>query len=124
MTDQLNMTADAKAKFHQRMEELRLKDTERKERLLLLGKSQDAVSLVCEEVEGGIYKRIDEHREFVRLLIERAPEFLNKHDWVTIWLSSQDRFLVALEKAAQFNPQNCIYETTETWPRDMPKSFT
>jgi hypothetical protein len=41
----------------------------------------------------GIHKRIDENRELLELLQERAPEFLEKHFWVEGWLRSQDEFL-------------------------------
>ncbi len=99
---------------------LQLEVVTRAERLQLLGKSQAAVSLICEEAEGGIYKRIDEHRELVRLLIADAPEFISAHPWIASWVASQDRFLVALEGAVPFDPENCAYQKTETWPYAMP----
>lgn len=41
----------------------------------------------------GIYKRIDENRELLELLLEKAPDFLQKHFWVEGWLRGQDEFL-------------------------------
>ena len=53
--------------------------------------------------EGGVYKRIDENRELLELLVEEAPEFLNSHSWVRGWLEGHDNFLVELAEASQIH---------------------
>lgn len=40
-----------------------------------------------------VYKRIDENRELMELLREKAPSFLKENFWVEGWLKSQDAFL-------------------------------
>lgn len=45
---------------------------------------------------GGVYKRIDENRELLELLTEKAPDLLASHPWVVSWLDSQDQFLCEL----------------------------
>lgn len=48
---------------------------------------------------GGVHKRIDENRELLELLQDKAPEFLQSHPWVNGWLRDQDDFLVAVRDA-------------------------
>lgn len=45
---------------------------------------------------GGVFKRIDENRELLELLHEKAPALLASHPWVEGWLKSQDEFLSEL----------------------------
>lgn len=45
---------------------------------------------------GGVFKRIDENRELLELLREKAPALLGSHPWVEGWLKSQDEFLSEL----------------------------
>lgn len=45
---------------------------------------------------GGIFKRIDENRELLELLREKAPSLLASHFWIESWLKSQDEFLSEL----------------------------
>lgn len=52
------------------------------------------------QAEGGVYKRLDEIREFTELLQRDAPEFLAAHPWVLGWLQSSDNFLAELARAA------------------------
>lgn len=54
------------------------------------------VGEVLTRSQRGIFKRIDENRELVELLRERAPDFLKEHFWVEGWLRSQDEFLSEL----------------------------
>lgn len=49
--------------------------------------------------EGGIYKRIDENRELLELLMAEAPQVLAAKPWIVGWLESQDRFLRDIESA-------------------------
>lgn len=50
------------------------------------------------KVEGGIYKRLDEHRELTEFLEDRCPEILAQHPCIRNWLDSHDVFLCQLEK--------------------------
>ncbi len=56
-------------------------------------KSHATVQDVLQKHYGGIYKRIDQNRELLELLQERAPEFLKDHSWVEGWIQSEDGFL-------------------------------
>lgn len=38
----------------------------------------------------GLLKRIDENRELLELLREKAPEFLEAHPWVVGWFEAND----------------------------------
>ena len=48
---------------------------------------------------GGVYKRIDENREFLELLNEKAPALVANHPWLVGWFESQDEFLCELASA-------------------------
>lgn len=39
---------------------------------------------------GGVYKRIDENRELLELLTEKAPDLLASHPWVVCMRSTND----------------------------------
>lgn len=75
-----------------------------------------AVAAVLTHSQRGIHKRIDENRELLELLQERAPEFLATHFWVEGWLRSQDDFLSDLSSALPVpNPV-----PTGSFPRPWP----
>lgn len=42
---------------------------------------------------GGVFKRIDENRELLELIQRESPEFLQKNNWVNLWIEAQDEFL-------------------------------
>lgn len=50
-------------------------------------------------IEGGVHKRIDENRELLELVRERAPEFVATHPWVVTWIQSRDNFFCELAAA-------------------------
>ena len=54
------------------------------------------VGKVLASSEGGIFKRIDENRELLEQLQQRAPDLLYDAPWIEGWISSQDAFLVDL----------------------------
>lgn len=56
---------------------------------------------------GGVYKRIDENRELLELIQQKAPELIRDNPWLEGWLQSQDEFLVSL--ADSFSPQHARY---------------
>lgn len=51
--------------------------------------------IVC-FAEGGVHKRLDEHRETVELLLSEAPHLFKEFPWIESWLKSQDGFLLEL----------------------------
>lgn len=63
--------------------------------------TETSIQSVLERHYGGIYKRIDENRELLELLQEKAPEFLNQHSWIEGWIKSQDGFLNDLSAFVQ-----------------------
>jgi hypothetical protein len=65
----------------------------------------------------GIYKRIDENRELMELLVRDAgPGFLERNSQVASWLESQDAFLDALREAAGI-PAKKLGGSLEGYPR-------
>ena len=53
---------------------------------------------------GGVFKRIDENRELLEVLQQKAPEFLQKNPWVYLWIEAHDEFFTELAKAADMEP--------------------
>lgn len=64
-------------------------------RTLWLSAYQRFVNVLTQH-EGGVYKRIDENRELLELLQDRAPQLLVDAPWIEAWIKSQDAFLEAL----------------------------
>lgn len=75
-----------------------------------------AVEGVLTRSEQGIHKRIDENRELLELMRERAPEFLQANFWVEGWLRSQDRFLTDLLKAMPITNHSISGDFPRPWP--------
>jgi hypothetical protein len=48
---------------------------------------------------GGVHKRIDENRELLEVLRDKAPEFLEQNPWVIGWIQSNDTFFSELARA-------------------------
>ncbi|ENP6299995.1 hypothetical protein ACD103_005176, partial [Escherichia coli] len=46
--------------------------------------------------QGGVNKRISENRELLELIKNQHLEILDEYPWVSGWLDSQEKFLVAL----------------------------
>ena len=49
------------------------------------------------QANGGVYKRINENRELLEFLQDRAPKLLEECPWIVGWIQSNDEFLTALE---------------------------
>lgn len=79
------------------------------------------------QIEGGIWKRLDEIRELTQLLQRDAPEFLTTHPWILGWFQSTDNFLTALAIAADpAGTRSFIFphhaaDPNDSWP-SMPRS--
>jgi hypothetical protein len=82
-----------------------------------------ALEALVSRGEGGIYKRIDENRELLELLINKAPQVLVDHPQVKAWLASQDRFLLGLLEAVGEVP-DAAYKKRNVghlpFPREWP----
>ena len=75
------------------------------------------IERVCERVEGGIYKRLDEHRELYSLIQSQAPDLLAGHPEIIGWFVSQDSFLQQLASAA-----NVQHPMIKNRPGQFPRS--
>ena len=62
------------------------------------------IEAILRHEEGGIYKRIDEHRELLQLLQHCAPNLLTHHPWIIHWLRSQDSFLCRVANTLADSP--------------------
>lgn len=82
-------------------------------------KPNPALVVVLERFGGGVQKRIDENRELLELLQERAPGFLKENDWVEGWLANNDEFFVGLEqisKSVGVELRNPDFYPIRPWP--------
>lgn len=79
---------------------------------------KDSVLTILRTKEGGIFKRIDENRELLELLGEKAPELLDQHCWIVTWLYAQDRFLSDLACAEGVAP--AVLRRRSDFPRPWP----
>lgn len=89
----------------------------------------DSIQAILQKHYGGVYKRIDENRELLELIQEKAPEFLKENSWVEGWLQSQDGFLSDLArtvpedaKLPRFNsqPVDTVTNGSRPYPRPWP----
>lgn len=80
--------------------------------LILKSKQSEINRILCEE--GGVLKRIDEHREIVEFLTDQCPELIVRRWWIKGWLISQDMFLCALLDLAS----NC-----SAWAHRVARAF-
>jgi hypothetical protein len=74
-------------------------------------------------VGGGVHKRIDENRELLELLRDKAPEFIEQNSWVVHWLQSQDDFLCELASAVPITEGQFLSQTRDparAFPRPWP----
>lgn len=81
----------------------------------------EALEKVISKTNRGIFKRIDENRELLELLYEKAPELMDKCFWIRCWIESQDEFLSKLAEIS--GVENRIYNLTpdRPYPRPFPK---
>ena len=72
---------------------------------------------------GGVYKRIDENRELLELLLREVPEYMDKNPWVVGWLKCHDEFFVELEKLAELKEGRFLGQAKNPngkFPRPFP----
>ncbi|HID6148202.1 TPA: hypothetical protein ACXGW1_003639 [Escherichia coli] len=81
----------------------------------------EALEKVISKTNRGIFKRIDENRELLELLYEKAPELMDKCFWIRCWIESQDEFLSKLAEIS--GVENRTYNLTpdKPYPRPFPK---
>ncbi|EMR0499913.1 hypothetical protein ROS72_004661 [Citrobacter freundii] len=53
--------------------------------------------------ERGVYKRIDENRQLLELLIRETPDLFETHGWIRGWFKSLDEYLLALSHEANLS---------------------
>jgi hypothetical protein len=92
----------------------------------MFGSSSSKEVQVIREVvrysQGGIFKRIDENRELLELLQQKAPELLDKYFWVEGWLRSQDAFLNDVLRTVPVEKNFTL--ATVAFPRPWPGEAT
>ncbi|EZE84669.1 hypothetical protein BX33_16140, partial [Escherichia coli O157:H7 str. 2009EL1449] len=81
----------------------------------------EALEKVISKTNRGIFKRIDENRELLELLYEKAPDLMDKCFWIRCWIESQDEFLSKLAEVS--GVENRTYNLTpdKPYPRPFPK---
>lgn len=55
--------------------------------------------------ERGVYKRIDENRQLLELLIRETPDLFESHGWIRGWFKSLDEYLLALSYEAKLSEE-------------------
>ena len=81
----------------------------------------EALEKVISKTNRGIFKRIDENRELLELLYEKAPELMDKCFWIRCWIESQDEFLSKLAEIS--GVENRTYKTLEYEWDDLAEKF-
>jgi hypothetical protein len=81
-----------------------------------------ALALVLEQYGGGVHKRVDENRELLELLREKAPELLNDCPWIVGWIQSHDQFFAALMAVPEMKDLQPRFGTRPGFPRPFPQS--
>ena len=71
-----------------------------------------------ERNQGGIFKRIDEHRELIEHLKSNAPHVLESVH-VTNWLRSLDQFLNELANTPIIEKDACTFKPRKGMPRPI-----
>lgn len=82
----------------------------------------EAVRDVVGHVGRGVHKRIDENRELLELLQERAPALLAECPWIEGWLRGHDAFFTELEKVAGIENPMSKFSSSRPYPRPWPGS--
>ena len=70
--------------------------------------------------QGGLLKRIDEHRELICLLKINCNEFLEGKQWVKNWLKAQDEFLCSLKDLLDDRTLDQISRVKKEFLRNLP----
>jgi hypothetical protein len=84
-------------------------------------KTPHSLAYILECVDGGIYKRIDENRELLEFLNEKAPKLLEEHPWVIGWIKSNDDYLKSLENLVEpLRLTNFQFKENTSFPRPWP----
>jgi hypothetical protein len=71
---------------------------------------------------GGLRKRIDENRELLELLLQDAPDLIEKRPWLIGWIEDNDHFFVQLDALLGKPDQHGRLVPPRAWPlpRDVP----
>lgn len=86
-----------------------------------LPRPRSSLVIILEKYGGGVHKRVDENRELLELLQQRAPSLLQECFWIETWLQGNDEFLSALESLAErLGANNPVYPRGPRFPRPWP----
>lgn len=92
-------------------------------RVLGLSRRTTSLQRTVGFVAGGVHKRIDENRELLELLLQEAPDFMQRNFWVEGWLRGHDEFFVAIEQAVPVSEGQYLGATKRPhsrFPRPWP----
>lgn len=85
-------------------------------------RTSPALVMVLEKIGGGVHKRVDENRELLELLQQKAPTLLQECPWVEGWLRANDEVFTALESlAAPLGARNPRFSKSPGFPRPWPE---
>ncbi|WP_321935484.1 hypothetical protein [Paraburkholderia sp. J8-2] len=76
---------------------------------------------LVENHECGLWKRIDENRELMGALVEKAPDLLRAHPEIGETLAALDCFLSALEAIVPSAPRRAAARALRVWPLGATK---
>jgi len=80
------------------------------------------LAFALEVAGGGVHKRIDENREFLELLQEKASQLLSECPWVVGWIQSHDEFFTALAETPEMTRLQPRFKTRPGFPRSWPNA--
>ncbi|AGT26772.1 hypothetical protein M2J86_25025 (plasmid) [Citrobacter freundii] len=81
------------------------KSKQQKDTLEVLQQNLIKFEKLISQNERGVYKRIDENRELLELLIRETPDLFESHGWIRGWFKSLDEYLLALSYEATLSEE-------------------
>lgn len=85
-------------------------------------KTPPALVMVLKKFGGGVHKRVDENRELLELLQQKAAPLPQEYPWIEDWLRCNDEFFSALESLAMpLGASNPQFAKRPGFPRPWPE---
>lgn len=78
-----------------------------------------AAVLLLAKIGGGAHKRVDENRELLELLQEKAPQLLKENPWVVGWIRANDEVFTEMASLSANLGLHELYSGTN-FPRPWP----
>lgn len=75
---------------------------------------------ILQEVGGGAHKRVDENRELLELLQDKAPEMLRVNPWAMVWIQRNDEVFVEMALLATELELADLFGRRAKFPRPWP----